>query len=75
MNADGTGVTQLTSNTARDWVPSWSPGTVPVPPTVTHTITASAGANGNIFLSGAVSVNDGDTQGFHRHTYHWITLQ
>jgi len=25
MDADGTNVTKLTSNTAKDWVPSWSP--------------------------------------------------
>ena len=35
-----------------------------VPLTVTHTITASAGANGSINPSGAVSVNDGASQAF-----------
>ncbi len=34
------------------------------PPVSSHTITASAGAHGSISPSGAVSVNDGDSQSF-----------
>ena len=64
MNADGSGQTNLTNNPARDFLPCWGPGTVPVPPTVTHTITASAGANGSISPSGTVTVNHGNTKSF-----------
>jgi Tol biopolymer transport system component/subtilase family serine protease len=64
MNADGTDQTQLTFNTVLDWTPSWSLGFVPVPPTGSHTITASAGENGSISPSGAVIVNHNATQTF-----------
>jgi Tol biopolymer transport system component len=55
MNADGSSQTQLT--TAMDMSPDW--GRVP-----TNTITASAGAGGNISPNGNVEVYEGNNQSF-----------
>ena len=57
------GVSNINSGPSFPTVPATLPGQIPTSG-VPHTITASAGANGSINPSGAVSVNYGDNQTF-----------